>query len=141
MPLRASDLARDRGAVAVEFGLVAPVLFVMLFGIIQFGLIFTNQLQVQAAAREGARYAALRYPASQIQTRVRGTAPGVDLSAPSAITVTPVDPSATTVAQNTTVTVSVQTRVPVFLPFISATIDSDGDGFYPVTAVARQRIE
>ncbi|MGH3990758.1 MAG: TadE family protein [Pseudonocardiaceae bacterium] len=46
---------RDGGAAAVEFALVVPVLLLVLFGIIDFGLLFSNQLSVKQGVREGAR--------------------------------------------------------------------------------------
>lgn len=41
----------------VEFALVAPIFFLLLFGIIQLGLIFAGQNGVVSAVRETARYA------------------------------------------------------------------------------------
>jgi Flp pilus assembly protein TadG len=53
------DSRADRGAAAVEFVLVLPVLVMLLFGIIEFGLYFAQQLSVSNAARQGARFAAV----------------------------------------------------------------------------------
>lgn len=50
---------RDRGAAAVEFALVVPVLLFVVFGIIDFGRMLNAQLQVSEAAREGARAASV----------------------------------------------------------------------------------
>ncbi|GAA1770032.1 TadE/TadG family type IV pilus assembly protein [Agromyces humatus] len=50
---------RDRGAAAVEFALVFPLLLIMLFAIIDFGWVLNQQMSVTAAAREGARYYAI----------------------------------------------------------------------------------
>jgi Flp pilus assembly protein TadG len=50
---------RDSGAAAVEFVLVLPILIMLVFGIIEFGLYFAQQLSVSNAARQGARYAAV----------------------------------------------------------------------------------
>ncbi|WLI87755.1 pilus assembly protein [Massilia sp. R2A-15] len=47
---------RMRGAVAVGFALVAPILFLLLFGIIDLALMFWVDLTMQYAVREGARY-------------------------------------------------------------------------------------
>lgn len=48
---------RMRGAAAVEFALVAPLLFLLLFGIIDLALMFWVNLSMQYAVREGTRYA------------------------------------------------------------------------------------
>ena len=50
---------RERGAVAVEFAFLLPLLVVILFGIIQFGITFNRQQGIHAAAREGARLGSL----------------------------------------------------------------------------------
>jgi len=52
-------LERDDGASAVEFALVMPLLFLLIFGIIQFGLGFYTQQGASSAAREAARRAAV----------------------------------------------------------------------------------
>ncbi len=51
----------------VEFAVVAPLLFVLLFGTIEFGIILYDQAVITNASREGARYYS-KYPSS-------GTAP------------------------------------------------------------------
>lgn len=48
-----------RAAAAVELAVVTPFLLMMLFGIIEFGWIFTVRQGLVTAAREGARTAAL----------------------------------------------------------------------------------
>ena len=52
-------VAGDDGATAVEFSLIATLLFMLLFGILQFGLTYNRQQGLHAAAREGARLASL----------------------------------------------------------------------------------
>jgi Flp pilus assembly protein TadG len=47
----------DRGQAMVEFALIAPLLFIFLFGIIQFGVTFGGEVGLSNAAREVARYA------------------------------------------------------------------------------------
>jgi len=47
----------DRGAAAVEFALVLPMLLLLVFGIIDFGRLLNAQIKVTEAAREGARAA------------------------------------------------------------------------------------
>jgi Flp pilus assembly protein TadG len=55
---------RDRGAVAVEFALLLPVLLLVIFGVVDFGRAINDQITLTQSAREGARLAALGYPAT-----------------------------------------------------------------------------
>lgn len=48
-------LKDQRGATAVEFAVIAALLFVILFGILEFGIIFLQEHYVANAAREGVR--------------------------------------------------------------------------------------
>jgi len=50
---------RDRGAAAVEFALCVPMLVLLIFGSIEFGLAVSARTQVGNAAREGVRMASL----------------------------------------------------------------------------------
>jgi Flp pilus assembly protein TadG len=68
-----SKLRRDRrrAAAAVELAIVTPILLTMLFGIIEYGWVFTVRQALVTASREGARTAAL--PGStvtEVQTKV-----------------------------------------------------------------------
>lgn len=56
----ASIAKSDRGAAALEFGVVVPLLLVLMLGMFEFGFIFQGQLAVTHAAREGARLAAVQ---------------------------------------------------------------------------------
>lgn len=51
---------RARGAAAVEFAVVLPLLLIILLGIIEYGYVFMVQQTVQHAAREGSRVAILQ---------------------------------------------------------------------------------
>jgi len=50
-------LGREHGAAALEFGLVAPILFAVVFGIISYGLWFDDSLNLRQGVREAARQA------------------------------------------------------------------------------------
>ncbi len=65
---RAGD---ERGAAAVEFAIVAALLFMLIFGIINFGLLWSQKNVYVGAAREGARYAAVRCGGTCGPTSVR----------------------------------------------------------------------
>lgn len=49
----------ERGAAAVEFAIVLPVLLLMLLGIMEFGRAYNTQLSLTHAAREGVRVMAI----------------------------------------------------------------------------------
>jgi len=48
----------ERGAAAIEFALVVPLLFTLIFGMITTGLAYSDHLSATNAVREGARYGA-----------------------------------------------------------------------------------
>ena len=51
----------EKGQAMVEFALVLPLLIALLCGIIDFGWLYYNQITLNNAAREGARYAVIHY--------------------------------------------------------------------------------
>lgn len=54
----------DEGTAILEFTLVAVLLFTLIFGIINFGLILSFKQDMTRAAAEGARAGAVAYPAA-----------------------------------------------------------------------------
>ena len=58
MPTSEHRPARQGGQTTVEFALVVVVLFVMIFGIFDFGVFFAGRITATNAARSAARYAA-----------------------------------------------------------------------------------
>ena len=52
-------ISRDEGVAAVEFALILPVLALILFGVLEFGRVWSQYQVFQGAAREGARCAAV----------------------------------------------------------------------------------
>jgi Flp pilus assembly protein TadG len=58
--VKVTALWRDeRGASAIEFALTAPVFFLFIFGIIEFGLLFWTQLGLQHGTEMAARCASV----------------------------------------------------------------------------------
>jgi Flp pilus assembly protein TadG len=53
------DIDSDGGQTMVEFAIVLPVLCLLLFGVIQFGILFNNYVTLTDAVRAGARKAAV----------------------------------------------------------------------------------
>lgn len=61
----------ERGASAVEFALILSLLFIVLFGIIQFGIAYNRYQGLNAAAREGARLGSIgNTTVADVQNRV-----------------------------------------------------------------------
>jgi Flp pilus assembly protein TadG len=112
----------DRGAAAVEFALVFPVLVLVLVGIVEYGSIFNTQLMLTSAAREGARTMAVTGDAAQARTAVVDAALGLGPALTSAdIVVTPTSCSATT-----NVSVTIDYAKPYLTGLFGATIALEG---------------
>lgn len=80
----------ERGAGLVEFALVLPVLIIILFGVIEFGIAFNRAQAVEAAAREGARLASISTTTQgDITARVDAALAGIPLQNPANVTVAP----------------------------------------------------
>ena len=58
----------ERGQTMVEFAIVLPILCLLLFGAIQFGILFNNYVTLTDAVRAGARKAA-------VSRQITGTTP------------------------------------------------------------------
>lgn len=63
----------ERGQAVPEFALVAPLLFLVLFAIIQFGILLGGQIGFTNAVREAARYASTvpQATAAQVETELQ----------------------------------------------------------------------
>lgn len=68
---------RDRGAAAVEFAIVVPLLLLILLALVDFGRLFYVQVSLAGASREGARAVSVGRPASQVASVVQASSPGV----------------------------------------------------------------
>jgi Flp pilus assembly protein TadG len=76
---RQSAATRERGAVAVEFALVLPVLLLIVFGVIDFGIVLAQKASLASAARAGARFGAVNaytatHSCSNVVKKVRDNA-------------------------------------------------------------------
>ena len=65
---------RRRGATLVEFALLVPVIFTILFGIMEFAWMARNNLMLANSTREGARTASLGKSTTDIRARVVNSA-------------------------------------------------------------------
>ena len=101
----------ERGASAVEFALVLPLLLVVALALVQVGLLVRDRLLVEAAARAGARTAAVEPDQVAIADAVARSAPDLD---PGALTVG----VARAGTQGDPVTVTVSYTSAIRVPFI-----------------------
>ena len=98
--------AARRGAAVVEFAVLAPLLFLLIFGMIEYGRMVMVQQLITNASREGARVAILdgstnSYVIAKAKATVGGAVPLQD----SDVTTSPTN--ITTAAAGTSVTVTV----------------------------------
>jgi Flp pilus assembly protein TadG len=68
----------ERGTAAVEFALVLPLVLVVALALVQTGLLVRDRLLVEAAARAGARAAAIQEEPSAIRAAALAAAPSLD---------------------------------------------------------------
>jgi len=107
-----------QGAAAVEFAIVAPVFFLLVFGMVEYGRMIMVQQVITNAAREGARVGVLDGSTyTDVQTAVNNylTASKISTTA-STISCSPNPPSSQTTGNPVTVTVSIPFNKVSWLP-------------------------
>lgn len=125
-------LKRRRGQAMVEFALVLPIFVLLVFGIMEFGLMFHQYMVVTAASREGARTAAVGGTDAEIRTAALTAAAGVDKG----FLTTSVAPA--TRVKGAPVTVTVTNQVPISTPLIAAIFPVNP---VPVSGTTIMRVE
>lgn len=130
MPVSPDRPRDDSGAAAVEFALVVPLLLLLVIGIIQFGRIYSLQIQLSGAANAGARYLAV-HPGDPAGARDRTRGAATNL----ALTDAEIAVTATTPCTGTSEVSVVASRVFVFdLPLLPhPDITLNGRGVMPCT--------
>jgi Flp pilus assembly protein TadG len=77
------SIKRQRGASAVEFALLVPIVVMLAFAIFEFGIAYHNYISLTHAAREGARLAAVNFDVDpgldEFEDRVRNSAPTINI--------------------------------------------------------------
>mgnify|MGYP000901819144 CR=1 FL=1 len=107
---------KRRGAAAVEFAVVAPLFFLMVFGMIEFGRMVMVQQVITSASREGARIGVLDGSTTEsVQTAVQNYLQGASVQG-AQITVNPDPPSSAVYGAPVTVTVSISFNQVSWLP-------------------------
>ena len=129
----------ERGASAVEFALVVPFLILLIIGMVNFGVVLTQQLSLGNAARQAARYAVVSGPTcTDVESQARGAlgAPGMTSSGPTFLLTssgscpTPCTGSAGRTDQNVTVTLTYRSNwvVPFPVPGLGTGMTLTGRG-------------
>jgi Flp pilus assembly protein TadG len=81
---RKIDLRSEQGQSLTEFALALPVLALLLFAVIQFGIVFNNYVTLTDATRAGARKAAVGRqapdPSGTCRTAIRNSAKDLNQS-------------------------------------------------------------
>jgi Flp pilus assembly protein TadG len=118
----------ERGAAAVEFALVVPLLLLLVLGIAEFGRAYNIESVLAGAAREGARSMALQNNATAARSAVQLAAPSLGLTT-GQISISPSScPTSTgsTTTQLVTVTVTYQMTFVTKLFGTSKTLQAKG---------------
>jgi Flp pilus assembly protein TadG len=106
-------LHKDRGAAAVEFALVMPVLLSLVVGIAEFGRAYNVQATLSGAAREGVRVMAVKNDAAAARAATKAAA------LPWSLTDSQISISPSTCPSSATSTTSATVTVTYALPFIT----------------------
>ena len=108
----------EHGAVAAEFALLLPVILLILFGTIEFGMIMYSREVITNASREGAR-------AGIVQVSPKPTAGAITTIATTYLTGTGINPANVTITVTgaggvnpATLTVTATYRYPWLIPYI-----------------------
>jgi Flp pilus assembly protein TadG len=117
-----------RGATAVEFAFIVPVLIVLVLGIAEFGHAFQVQGTLSAAAREGVRMMALQNDPEAARAVVRDAASSLDPALTDAqIAISPAS-CPTLNSGTTTVRLTINYPMPYLTGFFGTGVDLTGTG-------------
>ena len=129
--MKIAMLRDNRAQALVEMAFVLTILLLLLAGIIEFGRVFSAQLIVLHASREGARLGAIDPDDSAIRARAKDAAGALDTTN---VTVTI---SAESRERGEQLTVQVEYDVAIIMPFIGSILSNP----YTVRGVTKMRIE
>jgi|GEM_PF-187180 len=103
----------EEGQALVEMAIVLPILMLILLGIIQFGFVFSGQIALSSAAREGVRLAATGSADIVVQDHVENILAASPLLSDLQVNVSPAAGARTFGGQ---VTVRIRARSPLIVP-------------------------
>lgn len=69
---------QDEGAVLIEFAIVIGLFFLLVFGMVDFGLAINTKTQMTNAGREGARLGTVNLDPTAVENRIREVADNLD---------------------------------------------------------------
>jgi len=117
----------ERGASAVEFALIVPLLVLLVLGIAEFGRAFQVQGTLSAAAREGVRAMALQNDPVAARTAVRNAAASLNPTVTNAqIVITPA--ACPAAGGSTNIRVTITYRMPYLTGFFGSGLNLSGTG-------------
>jgi Flp pilus assembly protein TadG len=122
--MRMRSTAGERGAAAIEFALILPILVILVFGVIEFGRVFNAQISITNAAREGARSMAIHNNAVNAKVAARDAAPALS----PLLSLASVDVSPATCVSGSSVTVTTHYTVDFVTGYFGANIPLTGKG-------------
>ena len=116
--------SNERGAAAVEFALVLPLLLLLVLGIIEFSRLYNIQISLTNAAREGARSMAIHNSQPTAKTAAIAAAPSISPSLSNGqISIMPA-----ACAANQAVTVTITYSVSLLSGYFGTTLPLTGKG-------------
>src|SRR5688572_14639591 len=122
------NLNAERGATAVEFAFIVPLLILLVLGIAEFGHAFQVQGTLSAAAREGVRLMALQNDPAAARAAVRNAAATLDPGVTDAqISISPAT-CPTLNSGSTSVRLTIRYPMPYLTGFFGAGVDLTGTG-------------
>lgn len=108
-------MRKEKGQALIEFAIILPILLLLLFGIMEFGRIYSTGLITNHTAREGVRIGCTGASDIEIIQVIRNSAPTLD-STQLIISIAPEQPLRT---RGRELTVQVSYPVRIIAPFIS----------------------
>jgi Flp pilus assembly protein TadG len=121
-------LRSERGASAVEFAFIVPLLILLVLGIAEFGRAFQVQGTLSAAAREGVRAMALQNNQTSARAMVRSVASSLHPAVTDAQIA--ISPSAcpSTYTSGASVTLTISYRLPLISHYFGAGLNLHATG-------------
>jgi Flp pilus assembly protein TadG len=118
----------ERGATAVEFAFIVPLLILLVLGIAEFGHAFQVQGTLSAAAREGVRLMALQNDPAAARAAVRNAAASLDPGVTNAQIVISPASCPTLSAGSTSVRLTINYPMPYLTGFFGSGLALTGTG-------------